>query len=317
MFPLLISVLSALLVVCLIILFQQFLLREQLFIAKRLKDYTGKLNDKVEAKTGISWKSLFAFIGNTFAPKKYLSNISKELLQAGLVMKGEEYFTATLCLISGLFGVGLVLTQDIFTALLFGALGVISPKLFLNNLKAKRLKQLNYQIGDALMTIANSLRAGFGFMQAMDLVSKEMPDPIAAEFKRVLREIQLGAPMDYALLAMAARVQSEDLDLVVTAVLIQRQVGGNLAEVLENISETIRERIRIAGEIKTLTAQGKMSGLVIGLLPLFLSIFIFLISRDYILTLFTTRIGLILLVSGVISQVIGFVMINKIVNIEI
>lgn len=317
MFPYLIAVLSALLVVCLIILLQQFRLREQLFIAKRLKDYTAQLDNDNERKVNISWKYLFTIIGNTFAPKKYLNKISKELLKAGLVMRGEEYFTAVLCLVCGLFLVGIVFTKDVFTALILGTLGLLAPQIFLNNLKVKRLKQLNYQIGDALMTIANSLRAGFGFMQALDLVSKEMPDPISAEFRRTLREIQLGATMDHALLAMANRVQSEDLDLVVTAVLIQRQVGGNLAEVLENISDTIRERIRMAGEIKTLTAQGKISGLVIGLLPVFLMIFLFLISRDYILTLFTTKIGIILLVGGIISQVIGFAMINKIVNIEI
>lgn len=317
MFPILIAVLSALLVVCTVILLQQFRMREQLFIAKRLKDYTDKLSSTESRKVSVSWKHLFTFFGNTFAPKKYLTNISKELLRAGLVMRGEEYFTILVCLTLALFTFGLVLTRDVFTSLILGVVGLISPKLFLSNLKAKRLKQLNNQIGDALMTIANSLRAGFGFIQAMDLVSQEMPDPIAAEFKRALREIQLGATMDNALVAMANRVQSEDLDLVVTAVLIQRQVGGNLAEVLENISETIRERIRIAGEIKTLTAQGKISGLVIGLLPLFLMIFLFLISRDYILTLFTSPIGLTLLVGGVFSQIIGFTMINKIVNIEI
>jgi tight adherence protein B len=317
MFPILIAILSALLTVCIVFVLHQFRIREQLFIAKRLKGYTDELDSRENRKISISWKYLFTFFGNTFAPKKYLANISKELLRAGLVIRGEEYFTIVVCITLALFTMGLGLTQDIFTGLIFGILGLIGPKIFLNNLKAKRLKQLNYQIGDALMTIANSLRAGFSFMQAMDLVSQEMPDPIAAEFKRVLREIQLGATMDYALVAMANRVQSEDLDLVVTAVLIQRQVGGNLAEVLENISGTIRERIRLAGEIKTLTAQGKISGLVIGLLPFFLMIFLFLISRDYILTLFTNPIGLTLLVSGIFSQIVGFTMINKIVNIEI
>lgn len=316
MFPLLIAGLSFLLFLCICILLQQFRMREQIFIAKRLQDYSDHLDSDMEKSRKISWKSIFNSFGQLLAPKKYLANISKELLRAGLVMRGEEYFTAVVVLTGGLVILGYLLSQDVFWALLLGMGGLVAPKIFLNNLKAKRLKQLNFQIGDALITIANSLRAGFGFMQAMDLVSKEMPDPIAAEFRRALREIQLGATMDYALLTMAQRVQSEDLDLVVTAVLVQRQVGGNLAEVLENISETIRDRIRLAGEIKTLTAQGKISGIIIGLLPICLFVILFLINRDYALILFKHQVGLVLIASGFISQAIGFILIKRIVNIE-
>lgn len=313
----LVAAASFCLVLCLVLLGQQLKNREQLLIAKRLNDYTEGLAKDSQRIPQVSLKTVFALIGRTFAPKTYLRRIGKELLQAGVVMREEEFFTVALALVLGLVLFGLLVSGDVFFSLLCGVIGLFAPKLFLNHLKARRLKQLNYQIGDALLIIANSLRAGFGFLQAMDLVSKEMPNPIAAEFSRALREIQLGASTEGALLAMAQRVGSPDLDLVVTAVLIQRQVGGNLAEVLDNISHTIRDRIRIAGEIKTLTAQGKISGLIIGLLPVFLLGILFLINRDYALILFTNPIGLAMVSGGVVSQIIGFTIIKKIVSIEV
>jgi tight adherence protein B len=119
------------------------------------------------------------------------------------------------------------------------------------------------------------------------------------------------------MLAMSERIGSEDLDLVITAILIQRQVGGNLAEVLDKISETIRERLRIKAEIKTLTAQGRISGIVIGSMPSVLGVVLFVINADYIMTLFTHNIGIMLVVAGVISQIIGFILIRKVIQIEV
>ncbi|WP_227767452.1 type II secretion system F family protein [Zhaonella formicivorans] len=302
---------------CLIFLLQQYFSREQRVVAERLQNYLKNLDERPQRKAVLSWKAVFGLFGHLFAPKTYLSRISQELLKAGVMMRGEEFFTAVVLVISLLAIAGFIFTGDPVVSLLFAAVGLFWPKLMLGSLKAKRIKQLNYQLGDALLIMANSLRAGFGFLQAMDLVSKEMPAPIAAEFSRTLREIQLGSAVDAALLSMAERVGSEDLDLVVTAVLIQRQVGGNLAEVLDNISHTIRERIRIKGEIKTLTAQGKISGVVIGLLPVFLLFVLFLLNRDYVLVLFTNPLGLVLMGGGILSQAIGFSLIRKIVNIEV
>jgi tight adherence protein B len=296
---------------------QQYFSREQRVVAERLQNYLKNLDERPQRKAVLSWKAVFGLFGHLFAPKTYLSRISQELLKAGVMMRGEEFFTAVVLVISLLAIAGFIFTGDPVVSLLFAAVGLFWPKLMLGSLKAKRIKQLNYQLGDALLIMANSLRAGFGFLQAMDLVSKEMPAPIAAEFSRTLREIQLGSAVDAALLSMAERVGSEDLDLVVTAVLIQRQVGGNLAEVLDNISHTIRERIRIKGEIKTLTAQGKISGVVIGLLPVFLLFVLFLLNRDYVLVLFTNPLGLVLMGGGILSQAIGFSLIRKIVNIEV
>jgi tight adherence protein B len=164
--------------------------------------------------------------------------------------------------------------------------------------------------------MSNALRAGFSFMQAMDMVGREMPDPISKEFSRTYREISLGAITEEALQKMVKRVSSDDLDLLVTAVLIQRQVGGNLAEVLDNISHTIRERIRIKGEIRTLTAQGRISGLIIGIIPPCLIVLLLLINPSYMQPLLYTQLGWMMLAAGACTEFIGILLIKKIISID-
>ena len=179
------------------------------------------------------------------------------------------------------------------------------------------MKLFNRQLGDALIIIANSLRTGYSFMQAMDMVAREMKPPISSEFSRTVKEMNLGTTTEIALGNMAKRIDSEDLDLVFTAVLIQRQVGGNLSEVLDNIARTIRERVRIRGEIRTLTAQGRMSGLIVGLLPVAMGFVIYLLNPEYIRVLFSHPIGRLMLIAATVSQVIGIILIRRIVDIEI
>ncbi len=165
--------------------------------------------------------------------------------------------------------------------------------------------------------LSNSLKAGYSFLQAMELVSREIGDPLSCEFEKCLKEMSLGLATEEALEHAALRMGCPDFDLVVTAVLIQRQVGGNLSEILDTIAHTIRERIRIQGEIRTLTAQGKISGMVIGLLPLVLALFVFIINPDYIKPLFVEPLGRAMLGLGVMGQVMAMVIIRKIVNIEV
>jgi len=195
--------------------------------------------------------------------------------------------------------------------------GYLIPRIAVKRAKLKRLKKFNEQIGDALIVMSNSLRAGFSFIQAMEMVAKEMPPPISDEFSRTLREMNLGTPTEEALNGISNRIESDDLDLVMTAVMIQRQVGGNLAEVLDSISHTIRERIKIKGEIKTLTAQGRISGMVVGFLPIAIGLILAVINPAYIGKLFNTSIGLGLLFAGGTSQLIGIALIKKTVEIKI
>jgi len=181
----------------------------------------------------------------------------------------------------------------------------------------KRQKLLEGQIVEALTLISSSLKAGYSFIQSMEMVAREIPPPLGQEFAQTLHEMSLGATVDDALQEMSRRAAMDDLDLVVTAVLIQRQVGGNLTEVLDNIALTIRERIRIRGEIKTLTAQGRISGWIIGLLPIFIAGAILLINPGYISPLFRHPFGILAICLGLLGQVLGILVIRKIVDIEV
>jgi tight adherence protein B len=240
-----------------------------------------------------------------------------KLIQAGLPLKGAEF--TVICLMTAF--VGAAIFSLVSGKVLLAAVGLIGgflmPLVYLRLKIAKRTKAFNNQLGDALTLVANSLRTGYSFLQAIELVSREMMPPISVEFARTLKEMNLGVTTEDAMNNLAKRVDSDDLDLVITAVLIQRQVGGNLAEVLANIAGTIRERIKLKGEIKTLTAQGRISGLVIGLLPLGLLVIIYLINPEYIKLLFTHPIGQTMLAVGVISQAVGAILIRKIVNIDV
>lgn len=249
------------------------------------------------------------------------SSVSKrmedELTKADIPLRGEEFVVLVLLagLLSSLFF--LMLSLNLAFAVVAGACALVVPFLLVRITRQKRLAKFNVQISDALVIMSNSLRAGFSFLQSMDMVRKELPNPISREFGRTFQEMNLGTQAEEALQNMAQRVKSDDLDLLITAVLIQRQVGGNLAEVLDNIAETIRERVRIKGQIQTLTAQGRISGFVIGLLPVALAAIMFVISPSYILTLITNKIGIILVLTAVVSEIIGVILIKKIVNIEV
>ena len=225
--------------------------------------------------------------------------VDKKLEEADILLRGEEFVVVVVTVVLAAIFFITIITLNVTAGLLAGLIAGILPFLILDNARSKRLMNFNGQISDALTIMSNSLRSGFSFIQAMDMVRKELPDPIKKEFTRTFREINLGTSTEEALGNLSTRVNSEDLDLVITAVLIQRQVGGNLAEVLDNISETLRERIRMKREIRTLTAQGRISGLIIEMLPIFMAVFLFFTNKQYIMQLFTDRIGQIMLAVAV------------------
>jgi len=243
--------------------------------------------------------------------------IEHKLIQAALPMRGAEFMV--ICLGVALVGavVLILLSGSLLLGLIGGMIGFGMPLLILKMKIDKRRKAFNDQLSDTITLIANALRTGYSFMQAIEMVSREMASPMGEEFARVLKEMNLGVTTEDALNNMAKRVNSEDLDLVITAVLIQRQVGGNLAVVLDSIANTIRERIKIKGHIKTLTAQGKISGIIIGLLPIVMGGMFYLINPEYIKILFIDPLGKIMLVAGVVSQFIGMMVIRKIINIDV
>jgi tight adherence protein B len=186
-----------------------------------------------------------------------------------------------------------------------------------NSLKGQRLRKFNDQLGDTINLLVNSLRSGYSMPQAMETVAGDMPPPISEEFRRVGIEISLGVSLEQALDNMLRRVNSPDLDLLITAIGVQHEVGGNLAEILEIISHTIRERVRIHGEIKTLTAQGEITGYVLSGLPFALTGVLFLMNREYMMRMFTTPCGWIMSGVAITIIVLGFVVMKKVVQVEV
>ncbi len=191
------------------------------------------------------------------------------------------------------------------------------PGLWVGFAQGRRLSKLNGQLPETLIMLSSSLKAGFGLMQAMDLASRQLQHPIATELRRTMYDVNVGASTEEALTNLAQRAGSEDLDIVITAMLIQQSTGGNLAEILDNVAHTLRERIRIRGEIKTLTSQQRLTGLIIGGLP-FVMVFLFtLINPDYMRPLYTEAAGIGMIVGGAVLELIGVLLIKKILAIEV
>ena len=198
-------------------------------------------------------------------------------------------------------------------------LGLFIPRFVVRYLQGQRLRKFNDQLPDALNLMVNSLRSGFSALQAMEAISQELPAPISDEFRRVVQEMQLGVPMEGALENLQRRIVSDDLDLAVTAINIQREVGGNLAEILDTISYTIRERIRMLGEVRATTAQVTFSGRFLALMPLILSVILWALNRDYMMQFFDAPIicGIAMLTLAGIMLVSGYVILTRIAKVEI
>ena len=294
----------------------------------RLARYTNSVGAGGEEKRRSKQKEFKAGLGfiargvkDAKALDGYKKKIQLELQRAHILLKPEEYITVSIILFfvfgTFLFALASASSFAVIIAIIGGIVGWMLPSLYLKIKIKKRIKWLNDQLSDAIVLISNSLKAGYSFFQAVDIVSKEMTGPMAEEFTQLQKEVNFGTTTEKALENLVTRVTSDDLELVVTAVLIQRQVGGNLSEVLDNISTTIRERIRIKGEVKTVTAQGRMSGMIIAMLPPALALILFLINKSHVMVLFTDPIGLIILGFSIFLEFIGIYFISRIVNIEV
>lgn len=237
--------------------------------------------------------------------------------QADWPIRGTE-FEAILLLWGGLVGLVTFLVTLKGAMFFVGALVGILMGLALLGLRIRRRrKKFTNQLGDMLTMVANALRAGFSFMQAFELIAREMDAPMGREVQLVVNEVNLGNTLESALDNMQRRVASPDFELVVTAVLIQRQVGGDLASILDTISETIAERVRMRREVMTLTAQGRASALVVSCIPIGLAAAVSILNPNYLKPLIETELGRMFIVAAVILQLIGFIVIHRIVDIEI
>ncbi|MBI3968879.1 MAG: type II secretion system F family protein [Chloroflexi bacterium] len=204
----------------------------------------------------------------------------------------------------------------VILALVFAVVGFFVPKFYVKRAMSKRQQMFQNQLGDTITMMANSLRSGYSLLQSMELVSREAPNPTADEFQRVVREVGLGFSAEQALANLVTRIQSEDLDLMVTAINVQSEVGGNLAQILETIGMTIRERVRIKGEVKVLTAQGTMSGYVISFLPVGIALAIYMINRPYIEGVLSGK-WLVIPICAGLMIVSGYFTMMKMIEIEV
>ncbi len=245
------------------------------------------------------------------------ADLATQLARADIKLTVGEFLAATVIVMILGGGVAYLLTRQVVAAVLACVVCFFAPRWYIAFLRGRRLRAFNDQLGDTINLMVNSLRAGYSVMQAMDAVAQEMGTPISTEFGRVGQEVQLGLTLEQALSNMLRRVPSDDLDMMITAINVQREVGGNLAEVLDSISHTIRERIRIKGEIRALTAQSRYSGYMVAMVPIVLSVVIYLIQPEFMSLLFTERCGWIMLGVAVVGIVAGFVVIGKIVDIDV
>jgi tight adherence protein B len=246
------------------------------------------------------------------------SKLAAELSRADLKFTPAEFVSLNFASVLVGFFILFVLGHGSLLFGLFGGIvGFYAPRLWLRQLQAQRLSAFNNQLGDTLILLANSLRSGYSLLQSMEAVSRELSAPMSIEFARVVREIGLGLTIEEALAHMLQRVNSEDLDLVITAINIQHEVGGNLAEILDTISHTIRERVRIKGQIRAMTAQQRFSGYVISVLPVLLGAVMFMINPGYLGKMFSDPCGIMMLITGGLMIIIGYLVIRKITNIEI
>jgi tight adherence protein B len=306
-------------------------------ISSRLERYAAGRTDVPAAAAGqggfadlIAQSEALAQLNRVVEQRDFGANLARDIARADLKLKPSEYLAIWGGSIVGVpilffvFGFFMPALQHPLALLIGGLVGFLLPRLWLSQRRKGRLGAFNKQLPDTITLIANALRAGSSFLQAIELVVRESRPPISTEFGRVIREVNLGLPFGQALENMVRRVQSDDLELMATAIAIQHQVGGNLAEILDSIAYTIRERIRIQGEIRTLTAQQRLSGYVVAMLPFGLAGFIFLGAPTFFDPMFHPDpsiiglpAGVIVLLAGGVMMFLGFMLIRKIVDIEV
>jgi tight adherence protein B len=291
-------------------------------VSGRLTQYAGRQLRNQEQVQGRALAQLDAVVSKG----KRGGEIARNLARADIKLTVTEFIgTKILSAVAGA-AIGAIIGRasteaQLISALVGAVLISFAPDIYVAYAARRRLQSFNNQLGDAINLLANSLRSGYSFLQSMELVSREAPAPMSNEFRRVVQEVGLGLSTEEALANLLKRVPSEDLDLLITAVNIQHEVGGNLAQILDTIGHTIRERVRIKGEIRVLTAQGRISAYVITGLPIALAIFITVINPEYMAPIFTfglpPRAWCCLPVTSLIMIVAGYFTIMKIVDIEV
>ncbi len=324
MMPVTLGILGFLLIVLLAVVVALMRQSATVDVAQRLETYAGgKAQERPnEPVTRQAIERIDAVVSRS----KQGSSIKNELARADLKLTVAEFIGLKLG--AALLGVvfGMILGRANFlaqvaAALVFAIVFSFLPNLYVSFRAKQRVKAFNNQLGDVITMMANALRGGYSFLQTLDMVSREAPAPASTEFRRVVQEVGLGRSTEEALQNLLRRVPSDDLDLLITAVSIQMEVGGNLAQVLDTIGHTIRERVRIKGEISTLTAQGRISSWIITGLPIGLAMFITVVNPNYMAPLFTfgmpPEAWCCMPVTSIFMIIMGYFAIQKIIDIEV
>ena len=249
-------------------------------------------------------------------PRLVSRRFEDSLAMAGIHISAQEFMALWCCLTLGPGLAGLLLNMELVAVLGICVVGFAIPPIMVQRSRSKQQQLFNKQLGESLTSMSNCMRSGYSFQQAMHSVSKEMQPPISTEFGRVVREINYGATLEQALNNMAQRVGSKDFDLLISAVITSTQVGANLSEILDTISETITDRIRLREEVRVFSAQGRMSGIIIGLLPVAVMLFLMVLNPTYLTDFINHPIGKLLLIASVFLEAVGFFLINRIVDIK-
>ncbi len=287
-------------------------------VTERLDRYALGVEKKEKKKAaGPRVSPLGERLDKALAERGFARNLRTQLARANLKLTAGEFIAATIICMILFPAVVFVLRRNIPLSLLAAVLGFFAPRWYVSYLQGKRLKAFNDQLGDIISMMVNGIRAGYSVLQAMEAVAKEMDEPASEEFGRVVKEVQLGLSLEQALDNLLRRVPSDDLDMTVTAIKVQQEVGGNLAEVLDTISFTIRERVRIKGEIRALTAQARYSGYIVSLLPIGVALFVYTINPKFMGPMFQDPCGWMMLGVAGAGIIAGFFITRKIADIEV
>ena len=294
----------------------------------RALESSGSLEQRIEDwvsgeswdDSGLAQEEVDSFLGRveeSVGRQGFAASMKEDLARADLTLTVTEYLLIRTALVVLFGGLGFLLQRNLLVALIMAVLGLFLPTLYIRSRQSGRLKKFDSQLPDVLDHLQGSLRAGYGLLQAVEWVSKQLPDPAGAEFDRVIREVQLGRGLMDALESMVRRIPSDDLALIITAIKIQYEVGGSLAEILEIVAHTIRERVRIMREIQVLTSQQRYSGYVLMLLPIGLAAFLMVVNPEYEMLLFTPGPTLCIPIGAVVLMVMGYFIMRRIVDIEV
>jgi len=297
-------------------------IRSRSRVITRLGDVTAAVSEEASKKREKGERpvpEVVVSLDRALARQSFAKRVATDLARANLKLTVAEFVLVTLGIVAAGMLLGAYLVRELWLigGVAGAVLGFIAPRIFLRLRQGRRLSAFDDQLGDVITLLANSLRSGYSLLQSMEMVARELPPPMSEEFERVTREIGLGLSNEDALKNLLRRITSDDLDMMITAVNIHHEVGGNLSEILDTIGHTIRERVRIKGEIRTLTSMARYSGYIVTILPVGVAGVLFVMSPQYMSRLWQDPCGIQMIGVAAVGMFLGWIVIRRIVNIEV